>query len=169
LLFQSTVISGQNMVQMKSILHELDNLAFLKSSPTDMSTTSGVMSQKFSKSLLRYCKNKNEYRISSFLGLCRFGLLWAFQASLDLSWGNYGFSITPKLQIRQLVKHTSPGFEVLWKCQTDRLDIQSAREALFELFSTGIASPTDIDPQGRTWLEVNSASACITGNNKCLY
>lgn len=162
-LFQSMVISGQSIVQMKSILHELDNPALLTNSSTDPPEsrliingqripTSGVMSQKFSKSLSKYCKNKNRYQISSFLGLCRFGLLWAFQASLDLSWGNYGFSITPNLQIQRLVKHTSPGFEVLWKCQTNRLDIQSAREALFELFSTGAASPTDIDPQGRTWL-----------------
>lgn len=180
LLFQSTIISGQNMVQMKSILHELDNHALLKTSSVDppasgqminaqMIPTSGVMSQKFSKSLVRYCKNKNQYQISSFLGLCRFGLLWAFQASLDLSWGSYGFSITPNLQIRQLVKHTSPGFEVFWKCQTGRLDIQSAREALFKLFSTGRASPTDIDPQGRTWLEVSSTSVCITLNGKCIF
>lgn len=178
LLFQSMVISGQNMVQMKSILHELDNLALLKTSSTDLPasgliinkqkmTSSVVMSQRFLKSLSRYCINKNRYRISSFLGLYRFGLLWAFQASLDLSWGNYGFSITPNLQIRRLVKHTSPGFEVFWKCQTDRLDIQSACEALFELFSSGTASPTDIDPQGRTWLEVSAT--IITGNGKFIF
>ncbi|KAJ5172264.1 hypothetical protein N7492_004857 [Penicillium capsulatum] len=173
LLFQTTVISGQNMVRMKSILHELDDAAFRKthstSVPTDdltinrqKTTTSRSMSQNLSKSLSRYYKNKNQYRISSFLGLSRFGLLWAFQASLDLSWGRYGFSITPSLQIRQLVKHTSPGFEVFWKCQTERLDIESARAALFELFCTGKASPTDVDPQGRTWLEVNSISDSIT-------
>lgn len=167
LLFQSTIISGQNMVRMKSILHELDDPVFQKTSSTSVPTTdltinrekiptSRAMSQNFSKRLSSYFKNRNQYRISSFLSLCRFGLLWAFQGSLDISWGNYGFSITPNLQIRQLVKHTSQGFEVFWKCQTDRLDIQSARAALFELFSTGRASPTDIDPQGRTWLEVNS-------------
>lgn len=169
LLFQSTVLSGQNMVQMKSMLHELDNPAFLEASSTGTAASglrikrqnipnSGVMSQKFSQNLSKYCENRNKYRITSFLGLYRFGLLWAFQASLDLSWGKYGFSIIPSLQIRQLVKYTSPGFEVFWKCQTDRLDIQSAREALFDIFSTGTASPADIDPGGRTWLEVGSIS-----------
>ncbi|THC89779.1 hypothetical protein EYZ11_010757 [Aspergillus tanneri] len=55
--------------------------------------------------------------------------------------------------MQQLVKYTSPGFEVFWKCETNRLDIHSAYMALFELFSVGKASPKDMDPSGKSWLE----------------
>ncbi|GAQ03699.1 hypothetical protein ALT_1020 [Aspergillus lentulus] len=164
LLFQSTVSSDYIMVMMKPMLSQNSVLSENLTASTTRSTGGLVadskniwatkpMSQKTSKSLANYYKNKKQYRFSQFMGLYWLGIPWAFQASLDLSWGNSGFSITPNLRMQQLVKHTSPAFEVSWKCQTDRQDIQSAREALFELFSTGTVSPQDVDPDGRTWLE----------------
>ncbi|GFF54312.1 hypothetical protein IFM58399_09793 [Aspergillus lentulus] len=164
LLFQSTVSSDYIMVMMKPMLSQNSVLSENLTASTTRSTGGLVadskniwatkpMSQKTSKSLANYYKNKKQYRFSQFMGFYWLGIPWAFQASLDLSWGNYGFSITPNLRMQQLVKHTSPAFEVFWKCQTDRQDIQSAREALFELFSTGTVSPQDVDPDGRTWLE----------------
>ncbi|EAW17043.1 uncharacterized protein NFIA_003990 [Aspergillus fischeri NRRL 181] len=165
LLFQSTVSSDYIMVMMKPMLSQ--NFVLSKSSTTTTTRATGGLvadskniwatnpvPQKTSKGLANYYKNKKQYRFSHFMGFYWLGMPWAVQANLDASWGSYCFSITPNLRMQQLVKHTSPAFEVFWKCQTDRQDIQSAREALFELFSTGTVSPQDVDPDGKTWLEI---------------
>lgn len=180
LLFQSTVASDYSMVKLKPMLNLLEHSALSETSTTIATTSAGglqvdsksipaanTVSQNTSINFANYYKDKKQYRFSSFVGLYRFGLLWAFQANLDLSWGNYGFSINPTLRMQRLVKHTSPGFEVFWKCKTDRLDIQLAREALFELFSTGTVSPQDVDPSGWTWLEASWASCCIAREEVC--
>jgi hypothetical protein len=107
-----------------------------------------------SKSLATYFRQKKERRISYLMGLARFGFYWAFQADLDLSWGNYGFSISPSLQFQRLVKNTSPGFQLVYKSQHNQLDIQTACNELFNLFQRGVISLWDTFPDGTTWLEV---------------
>jgi hypothetical protein len=73
---------------------------------------------------------------------------------LDLSWGNSGLSISPSLHFQQLVKNTSPGFQLVFKCHRYRADVQTSCDKLVKLFQTGVASPLDIFPNGSTWLEV---------------
>lgn len=175
LLFQSTVASTYTMAKIKPVVNLLEDSVLSESAATaTISTTpsggflvgsksapADGVSRKTSKTLASYYKDKKRYQFSSFLPFSRLGIFWALQASLDISWGSYGFSVSPGLRMQRLVKYTSPGFEVLWKFQTDILDVQSACEALYDLFSTGAASPQDVNPSGDTLLEERPASYLV--------
>lgn len=167
LLYQNSVTSTHTMANTKLVLKEIENISFLKPATGIDSVTMGALvvdSESIStgnntqcagsKSLAKYYKRTKQRRISYFVGLTRFGLLWAFQADLDLSWGNYGFSISPSLHFQQLVKNTSPGFQLVFKCSKEKLDIQTSCGNLLRLFQVGTVSPWDIFPDGATWLEV---------------
>jgi hypothetical protein len=167
LLYQNSVTSTHTMANTKLVLKQIENASILETSTRIDSVTTGTLvvdSQSISagdstpevasKSLANYFKRNKQRRISYFMGLARFGLLWAVQADLDLSWGNYGFSISPSLHFQQLVKNTSPGFYLVFKCKEEQLDIQTSCSDLFRLFQTGTVSPWDIFPDGMSWLEV---------------
>ncbi|KAJ5364705.1 uncharacterized protein N7496_010418 [Penicillium cataractarum] len=164
LLYQNSVTSTHTMVNTKLVWKQLENASSLQTMSIDsVSTTRDSQSlstetetstpRVASKTLTNY-SNQKQRRTSYFIGLARFGLLWAFQADLDLSWGNCGFSISPSLHFQRLVKNTSPGFQLVYKCEIEQLDIQKASNKLFKLFQRGVISPCDTFPDGATWLEV---------------
>lgn len=167
LLYQNSVTSTHTMANTKLVLKQIENASILETTMRIDSVTMGGLvvdsqsisagnstPQAASKSLANYFKRNKQRRISYFMGLARFGLLWAFQAHLDLSWGNYGFSVCPSLHFQQLVKNTSPGFKLVFQCYEERLDIPTSCGDLLELFQTGTVSPWDISPGGMSWLEV---------------
>lgn len=164
LLYQNSVTSTHTMVNTKLVLKQVENASSLETTMSidSVSTTGDSRSlstensapRMASKTLANYSNQKKQRRISYFMSLARFGLLWAFQADLDLSWGNYGFSISPNLHFQQLVKNTSPGFQLVYKCRFRQIDIQTACNELFKLFQRGVISPWDNFPDGATWLEV---------------
>lgn len=81
-----------------------------------MPVRTGPDSARNQTATFRVCPcSQIQRRISSFIELYRFGMLWAFQASLELLWGDRGFSIIPNLRMQQLVMYLSAGFEVFWK------------------------------------------------------
>lgn len=72
-------------------------------------------------------------------------------------WNSQHSYISPPLGFQRVVKFTSPGFEVLWELQSHRRgDWLAAGDDLLTLFNSGEASPRDIDPEGKTWLEVRT-------------
>jgi hypothetical protein len=175
LLYQNSVTSTHTMANTKLVLKQIENASFLETATRmDSSTTEALvvdsksMSMRSStqyagpKSLANNFKRNKQRRISYFMGLARFGLLWAFQADLDLSWGNYGFSISPSLHFQQLVKNTSLGYQVVFKSHFGEVDVGTSCGDLLRLFQAGTVSPWDIFPDGTTWLEVCSNSIdCI--------
>lgn len=99
------------------------------------------------------CANKN-IRFSARVSLSRFNALWALEMSLSLMYGPTAFSISPGLRAERVVKYTSPGFTVLWKCETGQITWPEAQQQLNSLFAEGQASIDDVDPSGASWLEV---------------
>lgn len=91
----------------------------------------------------------------TFIVLARVSIPWCLKASLDLRWGYGCYSIAPALELERIVKYTSPGYEIFWKCEIGILDLPSGLLQLDRLFRAGRASPLDIDPGGATWLEVS--------------
>jgi hypothetical protein len=168
LLFQISVTSGHAMIHTKSLLAIHHNYMALGPSvtPSPTSTETLLMSHTSVpvvksntdvrlKSLANYSKRSKHRRLSYFLSLSRFGLFWALQADLNVSWGNKGVSILPGLHFKQLVKNTSPGFEIFFKYLTGHVDTESASQTLIGLFRRGVVSPHDVFPDGGTWLEVS--------------
>ncbi|OOQ87598.1 hypothetical protein PEBR_15780 [Penicillium brasilianum] len=163
LLYQNSVTATHTMINTKLVLKQLENASFSETTmridcvaATGDSRSLSIDNSAprlASKSLANYFRQNKERRITYFMGLARFGFYWAFQADLDLSWGNYGFSIIPSLHFQRLVKNTSPGFQLVYKCCLYQLDIHTACQELFNLFQRGAISPWDTFPDGRTWLE----------------
>ncbi|KGO58162.1 hypothetical protein PEX2_066720 [Penicillium expansum] len=166
LLFQSSVTSGHAMIHTQSLLkmHQshtaYGSLVPGSPIPTDARamgyTSEPVMKLDGDarlKSISNYSKRGKDRRISYFLSLSRFGLLWALQVDLNISWGNKAVSILPGLHFQQLVKNTSPGLEIFMRCMMQKMDTESASQALIGLFRRGVVSPHDVFPDGATWLE----------------
>lgn len=173
LLFQSTITSDHIMTKMKSMQRLLEASTLSDKSSSAIEADRPIVgggpdclpnpssgSKNTTNWIKAYQGGKKQYRLK-FTGLSRLGILWAFQSSLTISWGMSGYSISPNLRLQRLVKHTSPGFEAFWRCQVGILDVPSASNGLLELFKQGQASPLDIDPNGRTWLEVSRALPLI--------
>ncbi|EPS27350.1 hypothetical protein PDE_02293 [Penicillium oxalicum 114-2] len=112
---------------------------------------------------------RREY--SYFFGLAKLGLMYAFQAKLEISWGRPTFSITPSLSLQPLVKRTSPGAVIFYRFlhtgddnKLSSLQFMSnklAKQALSEsclVLSRNLMSkklsPWDVFPSGLTLLEV---------------
>lgn len=91
---------------------------------------------------------------SASINLSRFCLPWAVSMSLDLSWGPQRYTLCPSLRFQGLVKRTSPGFTVFWKCDNHYMELSKGVELLKRLFQEGRASPYDADPDGKSWAEV---------------
>lgn len=164
LLYQNSITSTHTMLNTRVVLKQLENASSLEK-PTSINSVAmagdsqsisidNSESRVASKCLPNYIKHNKQRRLSYFIGLARFGFLWAFQADLDLSWGNSGLSISPSLHVQQLVKNTSPGFQLVFKCYYYGADVQTSCHKLVKFFQTGVASPLDIFPNGSTWLEV---------------
>jgi hypothetical protein len=97
----------------------------------------------------------NATKASLWISLTRIGCPWAASASLNMMWNSQYSYISPSLGFQPVVKFTSPGFKVLWELQShQRDDWPTARDDLLTIFKSGEASPIDIDPEGKTWLEV---------------
>lgn len=164
LLYQTSVTSTRTMANTRVVLNQLENSSDfeattrtnLVATANDSQTLSAGEStpRMTSKSLAGYFKQNKQRRVSYFISLAKFGLLWAFQADLDLSWGTYGISIIPSLHVQPLVKNTSPGFQLVLKCHKNRFVIEQSCDDLLNLFQLGVVSPWDIFPDGSTWLEV---------------
>jgi hypothetical protein len=97
---------------------------------------------------------KARYHVS----LSRLKIPWSVEFGFRVAYGLNGYSISSTLQPVRVVPFTSPGFVVLWKCRTHQIAWPEAKQSLQKLFDEGKASPLDVDPAGKTWLEVTAAS-----------
>lgn len=118
--------------------------------------------------------NSRVYGVSLRVALAQIGIPCAWTMSLDLSAGCTGLRLYPSLTPERVVPYTYPGFRILeeiqhrslidWNAPLDidtKYDLWSnARDQkvleLQTMFKSGRISPRDVDPQGRSWLEVRT-------------
>jgi hypothetical protein len=98
---------------------------------------------------------QNSKNASVWISFTQIGIRLAISLSLDVMLSSQESYIRPSLSFQRVVRRTSPGFKILYELQYGvRTDWSKAKQHLLELFETGRASPRDIDPNGRMWLEV---------------
>lgn len=77
-------------------------------------------------------------------------------------------SLRPCLQMESTVPYTSPGFEIIWKCQTGRMSFEDAQERFINLYRSDKSFPDHVDPGGKSYIEVSVAhhdeSSCVPYN-----
>jgi hypothetical protein len=135
-----------------------DTISILSRSWPLRMSCSAWLRNRCTKSSCIYAK-----KASFWMSLSPIGIPLAICIGLDVMRSAEGFSISPSLSFPNVVKRTSPGFELLWKIQRGTIkDWATAREQLLDLFETGRASPRDVDPDGESWLEVSSSVPSVS-------
>ncbi|KAL3455574.1 hypothetical protein BJX64DRAFT_294919 [Aspergillus heterothallicus] len=106
-------------------------------------------------------QNRNLVSLMFRHTFCNWFLRFSVTASLTMTKGAGGFSISPNLQFRAVVPDDSPAFKLLTKHSRfhtwdplliKRSEIRSTHRKLFDLFHAGLASPTDTLENGTTIL-----------------
>jgi hypothetical protein len=118
------------------------------------------------------------YAVYTRVSLSQFGIPLAIRIATELKvYGGLMPVLYPTIDVQRVCDFASPGFRVLDELAhssfgiTSKLDeeeITVLREPakagkvaeLKRLFASGEASPLDVDPDGRTWLEVSSKTNC---------
>lgn len=81
---------------------------------------------------------------------------WAFLMDFELILGAGKYSLRPALVLQQVVNYTSPGFEILWKCENSCMSLSEARRELRELNRLPSPLRQHVNPEGKNYIQVNS-------------
>lgn len=160
-LFHITTASSYSMSQVKAVQELLQHCLQDRNDGMDGSRNSTENRDKVRKRVARR-QGQQRRRFVLNLNLSSIGVYFTIQAGLELFWGSRGCTIAPTLQVQRLVKYTSPGFEVFWQCERGHMDVETGCRMLVRLFQDRKASPFDIDPGGKSWLEVSQTSDLLT-------
>lgn len=99
--------------------------------------------------------NTTKYGASVRLAFSQFGIRWAAVLEVYAITSAGRFSFRPNLELEQIVPYTSPGFEIIWKCRTHKIEFEEARESLGQLYR---ADPQGfrchVNPAGKSYIEV---------------
>jgi hypothetical protein len=68
--------------------------------------------------------------------------------------GEGKYSIMPSLTLHSVVKNTSPGFELLWRCSTSQIEWPEAEDAFMALYRSDSNMVYHVDGMGKGYLEV---------------
>lgn len=99
--------------------------------------------------------NTTKYGASVRLAFSQFGIRWAALLEVYTITSAGRFSFRPNLEMEQIVPYTSPGFEIIWRCQTYSIGFEEASESLRQLYR---ADPQGfsrhVNPGGKSYIEV---------------
>lgn len=99
---------------------------------------------------LRFALSK--YRIP----MSKYRIPWAFIMGIEWVSGNGKYTLRPALSLERVVKYTSPGFEILWKCQNHEISLPEAEESFLKLFKSDPSLKTHVNPGGNGYVRVSS-------------
>ncbi|KAL0765258.1 hypothetical protein CaCOL14_012007 [Colletotrichum acutatum] len=98
--------------------------------------------------------NMTKYGASVRLAFSQFGIRWAAVLEVYAITSAGRFSFRPNLEMEQIVPYTSPGFEIIWRCQNYRIEFEEASEGLMQLYR---ADPQGfrhhVNPGGKSYIE----------------
>jgi hypothetical protein len=96
----------------------------------------------------------NYKRASFWISLRSIGIPYAILASLDIMWKSRQSRISPSLHFEQVVNWQAPAFALLRDIRWNHMTFEEARSEMIRLFDSGLASPLDILPNGKSLPEV---------------
>ena len=111
--------------------------------------------------LLRSCDTgactATKYGFNFRIALSQLGIKRAVIAQCQILSASEGYSIRSALKTEHVVPYTSPGFEVIWKLQTDQISLEEAQSTLVQLFrSDEEAFREHVNPGGVSYIEVST-------------
>ncbi|CAH0028903.1 unnamed protein product [Clonostachys rhizophaga] len=95
-----------------------------------------------------------EYNTTLRSALSQFGLGWALNLGMNVTKSALKLTISPILELEQTVPYTAPGFEVIARLRYDGMSLQEAQQAFIHLFTTVPNFKNDVDPSGKSYIQV---------------
>jgi hypothetical protein len=104
------------------------------------------------------CDNKS-CNVTKYGGTFRFalsqlGVRWSGVIQFHLHAAPGKFLFRPAFEVERIVPYTSPGFEILWRCQLKMITIEEARDRLVDLYRSDPTFKDHINPGGKSYIEV---------------
>lgn len=90
------------------------------------------------------------------LALSQLGIQRSVVVQFHFLMGLGTFSLRPCLAIECTVPYTSPGFEIIWKCEKGLVTFEDARNTLASLYDTDPNFRYHTNPGGKSYIEVCS-------------
>lgn len=93
---------------------------------------------------------------------CRFRLAfnrirvpWALLMDFELIIGSGRFSLRPALSLKRVVNYTSPGFEIMWRCENHLMPLADALSQLRDLDRLPSPLQQHVNPDGENYVQVS--------------
>ncbi|KAK2773911.1 nacht and ankyrin domain protein [Colletotrichum kahawae] len=98
--------------------------------------------------------NAAKYGANFRLALTQLGIHRSIVIKVHFLSGSGSFSPSFSLQTECTVPYTSPGFEVMWRCENGMIEYQDARNRLIHLHQSDPNFRYHVNPAGRSYVEV---------------
>lgn len=107
--------------------------------------------------------NAAKYGVSLRLALTQLGIHRSVVIKVHFLSGLGSFSPSFSLQTDCTVPYTSPGFEVIWRCQNGKMEYEDARKRLIHLYQSDPSFRYHVNPAGKSYIEVRLTLRSICG------
>ncbi|KAK1594612.1 uncharacterized protein LY79DRAFT_134485 [Colletotrichum navitas] len=87
------------------------------------------------------------------IALSQIGVRWAAAIQFYILAESGKFSMRPCFEMERIVPYTSPGFELIWKCENGLIRFEEAQKGLVELRRMDPTFPTHVNPDGKSYIE----------------
>lgn len=98
--------------------------------------------------------NAARYGANLRLALTRLGIHRSVEIKVHFLSRMGSFSPSFSLQTYCTVPYTSPGFEVIWRCQNGMIEYEDARKRLTDLYQSDPSFRYHVNPAGKSYIEV---------------
>ncbi|KDN67256.1 hypothetical protein CSUB01_10268 [Colletotrichum sublineola] len=98
--------------------------------------------------------NAAKYGGSFRIAFSQLGVRWAAAIQFYILTESGKFSMRPCFEMERIVPYTSPGFELIWRCENNLIGFEAAQKGLIELKRTDPTFPTHVNPDGKSYIEV---------------
>lgn len=98
--------------------------------------------------------NAAKYGVNLRLALTQLGIHRSVVIKIHFLSGPGSFSPSFGLQTEYSVPYTSPGFEVIWRCENGMIEYEDARNRLIHLHRSDPNFQYQVNPAGRSYVEV---------------
>lgn len=105
------------------------------------------------------CDNKScsatKYGGTFRFALSQLGIRWAAVVQFHVLATPGTFLFRPAFEVERIVPYTSPGFEILWRCQIDLITVEEAQNSLVDLYHSDPTFKNHVSPAGESYIEVS--------------
>ncbi|KAK3384029.1 hypothetical protein B0T24DRAFT_715818 [Lasiosphaeria ovina] len=107
--------------------------------------------------LLRPCEqdicSARRYQLALRVHMSWLGIPVAVLLGGELVTGTAGYALRPSLQVRRLVRATSPGFEIFFRLEEDKIGTEVDKDSFRKLYRSDSTLKTHVNPKGHTYLQ----------------